>query len=364
MASAPTSRVFQHMGLNEKANERPVSMPCPKCGADVLTAARFCETCGAPLTPEAAPAAVNAPKDAPARCRCGAAPNEADSQGYCTACGVKRHSPVLARLALPRDHVEIVLSPTFAAVTDRGKRHANNQDDVALAREEIGGQTASIIVVCDGVSSAQEADRASAQAAAAARDALLAALRAGTSGEEAMAAAMRAAHGAALTIPYRRDHETLGPPGTTIVAAVALEGTLTVGWVGDSRAYWFAAGEARLLTRDHSWVNEMVDAGEMTEAEALRSKQAHAITRCLGPLNGEPPDDVPVPSVVTLQMPPSGLLLVCSDGLWNYAAAPDELAALIGQSPADDALALSRRLVDFAMAQGGRDNITAVVAEL
>ena len=120
----------------------------------------------------------------------------------------------------------------------------------------------------------------------------------------------------------------------------------------------------RLLTRDHSWVNEMVDAGEMTEAEALRSKQAHAITRCLGPLNGEPPDDVPVPSVVTLPAPPGGLLLVCSDGLWNYAAAPDELAALIRSSPDGDALALCRHLVDFALVQGGRDNITAAVVEL
>lgn len=336
-------------------------MPCPYCGADISPAAKFCEACGAPLTPEAAPAAVNVPAGAPARCRCGAGADEVDAQGYCTACGVKRHAPAPARVALPRDHIEVVLAPAFAAVTDRGKRHANNQDDVALSRDDIGGEEASVIVVCDGVSSAQEADRASALAAAAARDALRDSLRAGTFGENAMAAAMRAAHEAARTIPYRRDHETLGPPGTTIVAAVVVGGTLTVGWVGDSRAYWMGPGEARLLTRDHSWVNEMVDAGEMTEADALRSKQAHAITRCLGPLNGDPPDDVPVPSVVSLTPPPGGLLLVCSDGLWNYAPAPADLAALIRQAPAGDALGLSRRLVEFALAQGGRDNITAAV---
>ena len=338
-------------------------MPCPKCSADVSPGAKFCESCGAPLTPEAT-SAVNATVDAPLPCRCGAASEEVDAQGYCTACGVRRPAPAPTRLALPRDHVEIILTPALAAVTDRGKRHANNQDDVALTLEEGGGQPAQVIVVCDGVSSAQEADRASALAAEAARDALLAALRAGTFADEAMAAALRAAHEAAKTIPYRRDHETLGPPGTTIVAAVVSGETLTVGWVGDSRAYLFAAGEARLLTRDHSWVNEMVDAGEMTEAEALRSKQAHAITRCLGPLNGEPPDDVPVPSVVTLPALPGGLLLVCSDGLWNYAAAPEELAALVGSSPEGGALALCRHLVDFALAQGGRDNITAAVVEL
>ncbi len=357
------------MDLNEKADERPLSMPCPKCAADVSPGAKFCESCGAPLTPDAVPAASSAPAaentPAPAaRCRCGAAAEEVDAQGYCTACGVKRHAPAPARLALPRDHVEIVMTPAFAAVTDRGKRHANNQDDVALAWEAGGGSPASVIVVCDGVSSAQEADRASALAAAAARDALLSAVRGGTFGEGAMASALRAGHEAAKTIPYRRDHETLGPPGATIVAAVVSGGTLTVGWVGDSRAYLFTETEARLLTRDHSWVNEMVDAGEMTEAQALRSKQAHAITRCLGPLNGEPPDDVPVPSLVALPAPPGGLLLICSDGLWNYAAAPDELAALIKQPPDGDALALCRRLVDFALAEGGRDNITAAVVEM
>ena len=336
-------------------------MPCPKCGADVSPAAKFCESCGAPLTPEAVPVAAVAPAEAPARCQCGAAAEEVDAQGYCTACGVKRHAPAPARAAQARDHIEIVMAPTFAAVTDRGKRHANNQDDVALAREEVGGKEASVIVVCDGVSSAQEADRASALAAAAARDALLDSVRAGTFGEAAMAAAMRAAHEATRAIPYRRDHETLGPPGTTIVAAVVLGEILTVGWVGDSRAYWLGSDAASLLTRDHSWVNEMVDAGEMTEAEALRSKQAHAITRCLGPLNGDPPDDVPVPSVISLTPPPGGLLLVCSDGLWNYAPAPEDLAALVGQVPEGDALALCRRLVDFALAEGGRDNITAAV---
>ena len=248
-------------------------MPCSKCGADVSSGAKFCESCGTSLTSEAAPASENAPAPA-ARCRCGAAPEEVDAQGYCTACGVKRRAPTPTHLALARDHVEIALSPAFAAVTDRGKRHANNQDDVALALEEIAGRPASVIVVCDGVSSAQEANRASALAAVHARDALLSALRGETFDDAAMAAAMRAAHEAVRTIPYRRDDDKLGPPGTTIVAAVVQGETLTVGWVGDSRAYWFSLDGANLLTRDHSWVNEMVDAGEMTEEEALHSKQA------------------------------------------------------------------------------------------
>ena len=217
VASAPTSRVFQHMAwlkkLTEKANERRLSMPCSKCGADVSPGAKFCESCGTALTSEAAPASENAPVKAAARCRCGAAPEEVDAQGYCTACGVKRRAPAVDRIALPRDHVEIALTPAFAAVTDRGKRHPNNQDDVALAWEETGGRPASVVVVCDGVSSAQEADRASALAAVHARDALLSALRGGTFDDAAMAAAMRTAHEAVRTIPLPPRRRQTRPAG-------------------------------------------------------------------------------------------------------------------------------------------------------
>jgi serine/threonine protein phosphatase PrpC len=93
----------------------------------------------------------------------------------------------------------------------------------------------------------------------------------------------------------------------------------------------------------------------MTEAQTMRSPNAHVITQCLGD-----PDDAPVPHVVTTTLHPGEKLLLCSDGLWNYAPTPPELmtSEFSGETPA---IAQCRALVEFANASGGRDNITAAM---
>ena len=172
-----------------------------------------------------------------------------------------------------------------------------------------------------------------------------------------MRAAISAAHEAACTVPYDPDRPK-DPPGATLVAAPVRDGLATLGWLGDSRAYWIGLTESRLLTHDHSWVNAVVDAGEMPEAEALRAPEAHAITRCLGPLNG----DAPEPTIITLPLTAPGWLLLCSDGLWNYAPQTEQVADLVRSAPAgSDALAVCRLLVNYALSQGGRDNITVAL---
>jgi serine/threonine protein phosphatase PrpC len=144
------------------------------------------------------------------------------------------------------------------------------------------------------------------------------------------------------------------PPSTTIVAAMVVDGTATLGWVGDSRAYWIADGTGRQLTSDHSWMNSVVSAGEMTPEQAARDPQAHAITRWLGADAGENSRA----DILHFPISAPGCLLLCTDGLWNYAPDPRQLAQLI-QAP--DALAAARSLVEFAIAQGGHDNITAIL---
>jgi serine/threonine protein phosphatase PrpC len=215
-------------------------------------------------------------------------------------------------------------------------------------------------VVCDGVSTSQAPDVSSAAAAEAACAALVCALHAGGPvGPAAMREALRAAEDAVSAIPYRRTPGE-APPETTIVAAVRQGGRVTLGWLGDSRAYLVGPGGARQLTEDHSWVNEVVAAGEMTPAEALRSPRAHGITRTLGghPVN-EAADE---PSLLTLDLPagPSHLVL-CSDGLWNDIPEPWQLAALVNRNRGGDALALARALVEYACGRQAHDNITAAV---
>ena len=113
------------------------------------------------------------------------------------------------------------------------------------------------------------------------------------------------------------------------------------------------------LTSDHSWLAEVVASGEMNAIEAEKSPQAHAITRWLG-ADAALPIDL---SVLTFRFPRSGTLLLCSDGLWNYAQISEEIAALVAGAEAVNcsALSVSRSLVEFALSKGGHDNITAIV---
>ena len=102
----------------------------------------------------------------------------------------------------------------------------------------------------------------------------------------------------------------------------------------------------------------------MTAADALRSPGAHALTRCLGPLENPDPDQPPELSYATASAVAGGRLIICSDGLWN-SAAPAEIAALASPLlPAADARALVLHLVSRGLADGGRDDVTAAVAFL
>src|SRR5262249_27792438 len=159
---------------------------------------------------------------------------------------------------------------------------------------------------------AQHAEDASRLAAQTARDYLLQSGREGQPPEAAMLAAIHAANEAVRGLPCLPD-SAKDPPATTIVAALVLAGVATIGWVGDSRAYWFAPEGVGVITHDHSWVNDVVEAGEMTEEEALHAPEAHAITRCLGAFRAEDSDISAEPSMTTFPLPAGVRLLLCSD---------------------------------------------------
>ena len=325
-------------------------MYCSHCDIVAPDNVKFCETCGTRLLADS----VDASASGSDTCACGAGPDKRDAQGYCAVCGLR---------AKPRgrDHLELSISPSFAAVTDKGKRHPRNEDDFAIAERDIEGKTTRIIVVCDGVSTSQYADEASALAAKAAVESLTQAARNGLEPKRALTTAIKAAHDAVCTLPYHANG-VKDPAGTTIVCAFVQGETATIAWVGDSRAYWVTPNEAVLLTHDHSWVNDVVDSGEMTEVEALTSKSAHAITQCLGPLNDdERKNAAPEPSLVSFALLDACRLIVCTDGFWNYASPAETVAALVRETPDADALSLSRRLVGFANSQGGRDNIAVAI---
>jgi serine/threonine protein phosphatase PrpC len=265
------------------------------------------------------------------------------------------------------DEIEHLAPPAgerLAEICDPGLWRPYNQDSTASAQGELAGEPWVVIVVCDGVSSSRDSDKAAEVAARTTRDVLAHFARSGDiqfeSATAAMATAIRSAHLAVCTDAV--DRQVNNPPGTTIVAALIHRRRLILGWVGDSRAYWVTPRGAELLSRDHSWVNEAIDRGEMTEAEAMTSPHAHTITRCLGPLEAGEVFSEAEPDVKVRELLAPGVLMLCSDGLWNYTLEAETLARVIEEAGPDaPAGVLARRLINHALVSGGHDNVSVSV---
>jgi serine/threonine protein phosphatase PrpC len=226
-----------------------------------------------------------------------------------------------------------------------------------MALAGLHGVGARIAVVCDGVSTSAEAATASENAARAAHAHLMKAVRAGrTDLSESMRQAVAAAHEAVRAISEGATSSD-DAPASTLVAAVLRGRNVTIGWIGDSRAYFLDATEGWQLTNDDTWAGYQVRLGLMSEAEAAADPRAHALTGWLG---GEQAD-APEPSVSNFELATPGCLLLCTDGLWNYAPRVERLRELVLKSYAPNPLEMARELTDFARAAGGEDNITVVV---
>ncbi|MGW4565168.1 PP2C family serine/threonine-protein phosphatase [Streptomyces sp. NPDC004561] len=285
-------------------------------------------------------------------CRAG----RVDSDGYCENCGHAQPRE--------RDHVERESGPV-AAVSDRGLRHHRNEDAFTVGRTTLpDGTPAVLAVVCDGVSSATRPDDASSAASQAAGDTLLSALPRGTHPQtamhEAIVAAAQAVNALAEEPATAREHAPhQNAPACTIVGAVVTSGLLVVGWVGDSRAYWMpddrGTPPAR-LTEDDSWAAQMVAAGLMSEAEAYADERAHAITGWLGADAYELE-----PHTASFKPDRPGVVVVCTDGLWNYAETAAEMSEIVPEDAAARPLHSARVLVGHALDGGGHDNVTVAV---
>ncbi len=304
--------------------------------------------------------------------RCGECGGTFGAEGYCDQCGAARPDERL--------HYEIDAGHGVAGVCDRGIRHITNEDAVAVAADHDGTRRVAL-VVADGVSTAPRSAEASTAAVQAALDVLTTARSTGLAGVAAalvgalrrrLIAATEAAADAVRDVTAMPDDgapdlsgiRKAGHPACTFVAAIIEGDTVAIGSLGDSRAYWLPdAGAPQRLTEDDSWANEQIRLG-VDPAEAEAGPHAHTITKWLGV---DCPDMTPEITSLTLTEP--GYLLVCSDGLWNYASAPDELAAAVQQAraalpPEAAVLDLASALVDWANARGGQDNVTVALARI
>ncbi len=161
--------------------------------------------------------------------------------------------------------------------------------------------------------------------------------------------AVRVAHGKVLAA-IREDRRLYGM-GTTVVALYLDGEVAALAHVGDSRAYRLRDDAFELLTQDHTWVNEQVVAGFLSEAQARAHPLKNVVTRALG---GE--RDVAV-DVRELEVAPGDLYLLCSDGLTTMLSDP-QIAALVREG--GSVRQVCERLVAGANASGGHDNVTVV----
>ncbi|HEY9516160.1 MAG TPA: Stp1/IreP family PP2C-type Ser/Thr phosphatase [Gemmatimonadaceae bacterium] len=253
--------------------------------------------------------------------------------------------------------------------TDVGREREHNEDSFLVAnlttgdasppddvRSHVVGRHGTLFMVADGLGGAAAGEVASELAVRTIREELQTHwVEGSTTGPYSFAAALKSAAETAngRIFAYALDHPESRGLGTTATIAGLLGDTLYVAQVGDSRAYLVRDGEARQITRDQSLMQRLVDAGELTPAEAERSERRNIILQALGP---EPSVKI---DLTHQQLRRGDVLVLCTDGLSGLVR-PEEIAEVItGVARLDQAC---EELIDRANAKGGPDNITVVAA--
>jgi PPM family protein phosphatase len=172
--------------------------------------------------------------------------------------------------------------------------------------------------------------------------------------EDALKAAIRQANKAILS--YGEEQTSARGLGCTVTAAFVQDDTAYVANIGDSRTYLFRNGELAPLTRDHSLVARLVEAKQIEPEDVYTHPQRNLIYRSLGA--GHKTVD---PDVFHEHLQPGDSLLLCSDGLWEMVHDSDLVRVLREQHDPQKACDI---LIDLANANGGEDNITAVIVQM
>ncbi|MEM8768996.1 MAG: Stp1/IreP family PP2C-type Ser/Thr phosphatase [Pseudomonadota bacterium] len=231
----------------------------------------------------------------------------------------------------------------IVAHSHTGRVRSNNEDAVAFDRQR------GLAVLADGMGGLDAGEVASRIAV----ERVLGELN----GDELSEVALREAVLQANRAVVERARQARVDMGTTVVAWLRADhGQCFVAHVGDSRAYRLRGGTLRRLTTDHSMVQQMIDEGILSEAEALTAPNRNVITRALGLDHAV---DVDVRSWVTT---PGDLYLLCSDGLTDMVSEPD-IETLLGElaDRGQNLREVAGALVDRANDSGGHDNVSVML---
>lgn len=235
--------------------------------------------------------------------------------------------------------------------TDVGRVRSANQDDFDVKMGEESPLGEALVAVADGMGGHAAGEVASEMS--------LKLLIESLAGESAPSEdALRRAFARANAGVFR---EASAKPeyrgmGTTLVAALFAGGDMIIGNVGDSRMYLRRDGKLERITKDHSWVGEMVAAGALTEEQAARHPRRNILTRALGVGASVEAD------IGRLKLRRGDRIMLCSDGL--HGMVDDKTISEIMGARSLDLKKAARELIDLANKAGGTDNITVALARI
>ena len=236
----------------------------------------------------------------------------------------------------------------LAGKTDVGRVRQENQDDYR-AGELPGGAVWAL--VCDGMGGAKGGREASQGACNVIENFFQEQYAQCGAGQEEPFLKKALLYANRFVFQKAAHEEALAGMGTTAVCALVRSGIVYLCHAGDSRAYLIRDGKLTQLTHDHSYVQELVDCGTITEEEAEHHPQKNIITKALGV------DYRLEPEFTAAKLKREDRLLLCTDGLTNMVPV-EEMEKLLAQGAFYD---LPDRLIEAANAHGGSDNITALL---
>jgi protein phosphatase len=229
-------------------------------------------------------------------------------------------------------------------MSDKGCVRANNED-YCLIEADLG-----LYVLADGMGGANAGERASRLAV----DTVAEIVHSATSRDsQALLTAVEEANRRVLAAA--NDDPTLEGMGTTLVAALEIEQSVSIASVGDSRAYLLDDGGMRVITDDQTWVNEVGRPLGLDEESLKNHPMRHVLTMAIG---ASTPLTV---NYYSVEMNPGAVLLMCSDGLHGVVEAPRMEQILQGGRNGAPLEESCRRLIEAAKEAGGPDNVTAVL---
>lgn len=233
-----------------------------------------------------------------------------------------------------------------SGITDKGSKRSSNQDCIFFSNQPVG-TLPNLYIVADGMGGHRAGDKASRMAIDITKEFVE-----NSTLENPIAILKRAMIYANNEIYKASSHDPeLAGMGTTMVAAVVVDGKLYVANVGDSRLY-VIGDDITQITMDHSLVEELIRNGELERKKGRNHPEKNIITRAMGS------KDEVIPDFFEIDLKPDDKILMCSDGLSNMVEDDEIKDIIVERYDLDE---ITQALVDRANYYGGSDNISVVI---